>query len=123
MVVKSQNQKYWAHKASFVGFPQSPVPINAVAVSYAATNDGQTLVSHLKRLAKHVPIVVEKVDRILADGSFNTSNAKDFVGDKIEAVLYTQSIPKTSTFHRQTTSKALSILQRTVSLFAMLVCL
>ncbi len=27
VVVKSQNKNYWAHKASFVGFPQSHVPI------------------------------------------------------------------------------------------------
>jgi hypothetical protein len=94
VVVKSQNKKYWAHKASFVGFPQSHVPIDAVAVNYAATNDGQTLIPHAERLIKHVPIVIEKVDRVFADGPFNTATNKDFVRDKIGAVLYAPINPK-----------------------------
>jgi hypothetical protein len=94
VVVKSQNKKYWAHKASFVGFPGSHVPIDAVAVNYAATNDGQTLVPHLKRLQQHAPIVVERVNRVLADGPFNTPTNKDFVADQIGAVLYTPINPK-----------------------------
>lgn len=89
VVIKSQNKKYWAHKASFVGFPQSHVPLDAVAVSHASTNDGQTLIPHLNRLHQHIPMVVEKVDRVLADGPFNTQKNKDFVSNKIGAVLYT----------------------------------
>jgi hypothetical protein len=89
VVVKSNNKKYWAHKASFVGFPKSQVPLDAAAVNYAATNDGQTLIPHLKRLKQHVPVVINQVDRVMADGPFNTKTNRDFVRDEIGAVLYT----------------------------------
>ena len=94
VVVKSHHKKYWAHKASFVGFPQSHVPIDAVAVNYAASNDGQTLIPHLKRLKQHVPVVTEKANRVIADGPFNTKTNSDFVRDEIGAVLYTPINPK-----------------------------
>jgi hypothetical protein len=88
VVIKSQNKKYWAHKASVVGFPKSHIPIDAAAVNYAATNDGQTLKPHLQRLQQHVPSVVEQADRIFADGAFNTHGNKKFVKKEIGAVLY-----------------------------------
>lgn len=94
VVVKAQNKKYWAHKASFVGFPKSHVPIDAVAVNYAAANDGKTLKPHWKRLVKHVPFLTEKIDRVMADGPFNTQKNKDFVRDKIGAILYAPINPK-----------------------------
>ena len=97
VVVKSPNKKYWAHKASFVGFPKSHVPIDAAAVTYAATNDGQTLIPHLKRLQQHVPLVIEQTDRVIADGPFNNKANKDFVRDEIGAVLYTPINPKNIT--------------------------
>jgi len=88
VVVKSTSEKYWAHKASFVGFPQSHVPIDAAAINYAATNDGQTLIPHLQRLQQQVPLVIEKIDRVIADGPFNTASNKNFVKEKIGALLY-----------------------------------
>ena len=94
VVVKAQNKKYWAHKASFAGFPKSHVPIDAVAVNYAATNDGKTLKPHWKRLAKHVPFITEKIERVMADGPFNTKKNKDFVQDNIGATLYAPINPK-----------------------------
>jgi len=89
VVVKSPSEKYWAHKASFVGFPKSHVPIDAAAVNYAATNDGQTLIPHLQRLKQQVPFVIEKIDRVIADGPFNTAANKNFVSETIGAILYT----------------------------------
>lgn len=88
VVVKSPSEKYWAHKASFVGFPKSQVPIDAAAVNYAATNDGQTLIPHLQRLKQHVPVVIEKIERVVADGAFNTAANKTFVQEEIGAILY-----------------------------------
>lgn len=94
VVVKAQNKKYWAHKASFVGFPKSHVPIDAVAVNYAATNDGKTLKPSWKRLVKHVPFIKDKIERVIADGPFNTQKNKDFVRDEIGAILYAPINPK-----------------------------
>jgi len=94
VVVKAQNKKYWAHKASFVGFPKSHVPIDAAAVSYAASNDGKTLKPQWQRLVKHLPFLTEKIERVIADGPFNTQKNKDFVRDKIGAILYAPINPK-----------------------------
>lgn len=94
VVVKTQHKKYWAHKASFVGFPKSHIPIDAVAVSYASTNDGQTLIPHLQRLQQHIPVVTAKTDRVIADGPFNTKTNKDFVETEIGAILYAPINPK-----------------------------
>jgi hypothetical protein len=94
VVVKSQNKKNWDHKASFVGFPKSHVPIDAAAVNYAATRDGQTLIPHLKRLQQHIVFVIDKIDRVIADGTFNTKTNRDFVRDEIGTMLYTPINPK-----------------------------
>jgi len=94
VVVKSNHKKYWAHKASVVGFPKSHVPIDAAAVNYAATNDGQTLIPHLKRLQQHIFFVIDKIDQVIADGPFNNKANRDFVRDEIGAVLYTPINPK-----------------------------
>ncbi|UCE07946.1 MAG: hypothetical protein JSW07_07920 [bacterium] len=70
VIVKSNNKKYWTHKAPFIGFPLYLIPIDAAAVNYAATNDGKSLIFHLKRINQHVPFVTDKVDRVIADGPF-----------------------------------------------------
>ena len=41
-VVKSKTKIYWGHKASVIGLPKQGIAIDAVAVTDAATHDGQT---------------------------------------------------------------------------------
>ena len=43
---------------------------------------------HLQRLQQQVPLVIEKIDRVIADGPFNTASNKNFVKEKIGALLY-----------------------------------
>ena len=88
VVVKNNNKMYWAHKASFAGYPSSHVPIDAVAVNYAACNDGQTLKPHIERLQQHIPAVVENTERILADGAYNTPANRDYVRDNLGAEIF-----------------------------------
>ncbi len=88
VVVKNNNKMYWAHKASFAGFPASHVPIDAVAVNYAATNDGKTLPPHIERLQQNVPMVVENTERVLADGTYNTSENREYVRGVLGAEIY-----------------------------------
>jgi hypothetical protein len=64
---------YWAHKASLIAFGRSQIPIDAVAVSYAGTNDGLTLVPHLHRVQRLYPEVFEYMKRILVDGAYQTA--------------------------------------------------
>ena len=44
-IVKSGKKMIWGHKASVIGLPEQGIAIDAVAVSDAATHDGQTLFS------------------------------------------------------------------------------
>jgi hypothetical protein len=66
-------KQYWAHKASLVVFGRSQIPIDAVAVSYAGTNDGLTLLPHLERLQQLHPAILEHAKRVIADGAYQTA--------------------------------------------------
>jgi hypothetical protein len=76
-IVKQKNQKHWGHKAAVVGYPREGVPLDAVAVTDAATHDGETLVAHMHRLHAHLPEVVEHADRALADSAYNSQKNRD----------------------------------------------
>ena len=93
VVVKNNHKMYWAHKTSVAGYPASQVPIDAVAVNYAALSDGKTLEPHVKRLNENVPVVVENTERVLVDGSYNTPQNKDYVRDVLKAEIYTPINP------------------------------
>jgi hypothetical protein len=75
VVTKGAGSKkhYWAHKAAIIAFGRTQIPIDAVAVSYAGTNDGLTLVPHLARVNRLYPIVIEYAKRVLADGAYQTA--------------------------------------------------
>jgi hypothetical protein len=75
-VVKSTGKMYWAHKASTLGFPGQEVLLDAVAMSDAATHDGQSLVPHLNRLFHLHPDLKAVVDRVLDDGAADDQTLK-----------------------------------------------
>jgi hypothetical protein len=76
VVTKGAGSKkhYWAHKASIIAFGRTQIPIDAVPVSYAGTNDGLTLVPHLERVKRLYPEIFEHVKRVLADGAYQTAD-------------------------------------------------
>lgn len=54
-IVKAHNKYIWGHKASILGLPLQGILLDAVAVSDAATYDGETLYPHVCSLFDHVP--------------------------------------------------------------------
>jgi hypothetical protein len=68
-IVKSKTKIVWGHKASILGLPTQGIPLDAVAVSDAATHDGQTLFPHIKRLFDKLPLVRDWFSRVLYDSA------------------------------------------------------
>jgi len=68
-VVKSANRMYWAHKASMLALPRQGVPLDAVAVTDAASHDSHTLEASLRRLFDNLPLTRDWFDYVLDDGA------------------------------------------------------
>jgi hypothetical protein len=68
-VVKSKTKMYWAHKASVIGLPKQGVAIDAVAISDAATHDGQTFLPHAKDVFERYPELTASIERVLYDSA------------------------------------------------------
>ncbi len=47
-MVKSKTKMYWGHKARVIGFSTQGIALDAVAVSDAAINGGQTFFAHVE---------------------------------------------------------------------------
>lgn len=75
--MKSQTKLYWGHKASIVGLPKQGIPLDAVAVSDAATIDGKTFHPHVQRLFDHLPEVRAWFDRALYDSACDDETLKE----------------------------------------------
>lgn len=76
-IVKSKTKMYWGHKASIVGLPKQGIPLDVVAVSDAATFDGQTFHPHVKRLFENLPEVRDWFDRALYDSACDDEELKN----------------------------------------------
>lgn len=77
MIYKSGNKKHWGHKASIIGLPSQGIPLDAVAVADAATNDGKTFLPHTTRLFENLPELNGQFDRALYDSACCDQNLKD----------------------------------------------
>jgi hypothetical protein len=76
-IVKAHNRYIWGHKASILGLPLEGIPLDAVAVSDAATHDGETIYPHVVRLFDNLPQVVPWIDTVLYDGAADSQGLKD----------------------------------------------
>ena len=76
-IVKAHNRYIWGHKASILGLPLQGIPLDAVAVSDAATHDGETIYPHVVRLFENLPQVHSWIDTVLYDGAADTQGLKD----------------------------------------------
>ncbi len=76
-VVKSSNKMYWAHKASFIGFPRQSIVLDAVAISDASTHDGETLYPHVVKLFRDLPEIIPGIDTILYDSASDDKQLKE----------------------------------------------
>lgn len=89
VVVKGGGTKksVWAHKASILAFAGSEVPIDAVAIRYAGTHDGTTLVPHLDRVARLHPSVLAAAERVIVDSAYQSAENKTAAAErKLELV-------------------------------------
>ncbi len=75
-VVKSKTKIYWGHKASVIGFPTQGIALDAVAVSDAATHDGQTFFPHVEKVFKLYPELASSTERVLYDSACDDAALK-----------------------------------------------
>jgi len=68
-VAKSGGKLYWAHKASFIGFPRQGAILDIIAMTDAATHDGQTFLPHVAHVFDRYPDVQSCVSRVLYDSA------------------------------------------------------
>jgi len=87
VVVKGPTRIYWAHKASVAAFANSEIPIDALALQYAADSDGKTLLPHIKRMLLELPETLCHLRHILADDAYREN--RDAVALEIDGVRLT----------------------------------
>ena len=70
---------FFALFKSFIGvcLPLQGIPLDAIAVSDAATFDGETFLPHVKSLFEHLPEVQPWIDRVLYDSACDSRPLKD----------------------------------------------
>ncbi len=95
-VVKSHNKMHWAHKASIIGLPKQGVPLDAIAVSDAATHDGQTFFPHVKKVLEDHPILEASIARVLYDSACDDAELKLQFKDELGLELKASFNPRRS---------------------------
>lgn len=93
-VVKSTKKMYWAHKASVLGLPRQGVPLDAVAVSDAATFDSRTLMPNLRRLFERLPETRDWFEYVLDDGAAYDHPLMEEIEDEFGLVLRASMNPR-----------------------------
>ena len=68
-IVKSGGKMHWGHKASVLGLPKQGVALDAVAITDAATHDGQTFFPHVEKAFKQYPELATSIERVLYDSA------------------------------------------------------
>jgi hypothetical protein len=76
-ITKAHNRYIWGHKASTLGLPRQGIPLDAVAVTDAATHDGETIYPHVVRLFENLPQVAPWIDTLLYDGAADTKGLRE----------------------------------------------
>jgi hypothetical protein len=85
-IVKAHKKYIWGHKASILGLPLQGIPLDAVAVSDAATFDGETLYPHVCSLFDNLPELKNWIDTLLYDSAADSADLKS----KVEQDLHIQ---------------------------------
>ena len=67
---------YWAHKASVIGLPKQGIAIDAVAITDAATHDGQTFLPHVQDVYERYPQLTDSVERVLYDSACDDADLR-----------------------------------------------
>lgn len=93
-IVKSNKKMHWGHKASILGLPKQGIPLDAVAISDAATNDGKTFFPHVEKLFSDYPEVETWIDKVLYDSSCDDKKLKDKFADELGLELKASMNPR-----------------------------
>ena len=93
-IVKGPKKILWGHKASILGLPLQGIPLDAVAVSDAATHDGQTIKPHVCRLFDQLPEVQPWIDYVLYDRAADDQGLKAEFRDELEIELKSSINPR-----------------------------
>ncbi len=95
-IVKSGKKMIWGHKASIIGLPGQGIAIDAVAVSDAATHDGQTFFPHVKKVLAGHPDLAQSIQRVLYDSACDDVPLKQRFQDELGIVLKASFNPRRS---------------------------
>jgi hypothetical protein len=93
-VVKSKTKMYWGHKASVLGLPKQGIAIDAVAVSDAATHDGQTFFPHVEKVFEQYPELAAAIERVLYDSACDDAELKAHFGEELGVELKASFNPR-----------------------------
>ena len=93
-VVKSNGKMYWAHKAAVIGLASQGVPLDAVALNDASTNDGDTPLEHIDKLFSDYPMLRKWIDYVLADAAYDSNKNRMAIYDKYGIILRASLNPR-----------------------------
>jgi hypothetical protein len=95
-IVKSGKKMIWGHKASVIGLPGQGVAIDALAVSDAATHDGQTFFPHVEKVLGDHPDLAQSIQRVLYDSACDDAALKQRFEDELGLELKASFNPRRS---------------------------
>lgn len=84
---------YWAHKAAVLSLA-SGIPLDAVAMTDAASHDSGSLRPHLKRLFRLFPELKEEFREVLADSAYDDQQLKEELAFEFSLLLRTPLNPR-----------------------------
>jgi len=93
-VVKSSGRMYWAHKASVLALPEQGVPLDAVAMTDAASYDSQSVLAHLERLQTQQREFLEAAEFLLDDRAADDPALRAQVFEDFDVTLRTPLNPR-----------------------------
>jgi hypothetical protein len=95
-IVKSAKKMIWGHKASIIGLPAQGIAIDAVAISDAATHDGQTFFPHVEKVLGDHPVLAQSIRRVLYDSACDDAPLKQRFEDELGIELKASFNPRRS---------------------------
>ena len=87
-------QMYWAHKAAVLSTAPGGIPLDAVAMTDAASHDGTALVPQLRKTFEDYPQLKGKFKSVLADTAMDDADSKQTVRDEFGLDQKTPTNPR-----------------------------
>jgi len=95
-IVKSKTKMVWGHKASVIGLPKQGIALDAVAITDAATHDGQTFFPHVEKVFEDYPELATCIERVLYDSACDDAGLKERFKDEWDIDLKASFNPRRS---------------------------